>query len=178
MAPGLERPDPSPHPACTSVGVRGASAGPQPAPWGAQSKLQPGLGTPHPNTVGSARHLPPKLPAPPKNVETAHPPPCPRTHFPPTPALRPEPAAGPERRGPGGARAHKSPARSPCSSPSFSILPRSQVELGGLKRRVNEASVQNDSFLNQTACSVLGKWDAHLNLIHPPPAATARYLPT
>ena len=53
--------------------------------------------------------------------------------------------------------ASASRARSSCSWPSFSILPRSQVELGGLKRRVNEASVQNDSFLNQTACSVLGK---------------------
>lgn len=53
--------------------------------------------------------------------------------------------------------AHKSPARGPCSSPSFSMLPGSQVELGGLKRRVNEASVQNDSFLNQAARSVLGK---------------------
>lgn len=54
-------------------------------------------------------------------------------------------------------RHNKSRARSSWPWPSFSILPRSQVELGGLKRRVNEASVQNDSFLNQTACSVLGK---------------------
>lgn len=56
-----------------------------------------------------------------------------------------------------GTRRNKSGTRSSWPWPSFSILPRSQVELGGLKRRVNEASVQNDSFLNQTACSVLGK---------------------
>lgn len=150
-----------------------------PAPWALArpAQAEAWLGTPHPGRVGLARLPLPELPAPPKNVKTAHPPWARPARFPPTPARRPDPGRGPARRGPGGLRATKG-ARRPCSSPSFSILPWSQVELGGLKRRVNEASVQNDSFLNQTACSVLGKWDAHLNLIHPPPAATAMYLPT
>lgn len=151
-----------PSPASPSTQRPGARGADYSLAWG-----PPNLGK-----VDSAWHPPPKLPAPSKKCEHRPSPLVSQCTFP-TDA-RSEALRGAAL----GDRVHKSPARSPCSSPSFSILPRSQVELGGLKQRVNEASVQNDSFLNQTACSVLGKWDAHLNLIHPPPAATAMYLPT
>lgn len=112
--------------------------------------------------VVGARPPPPTLPARPKPAKPAASPtfwPC-RSPTNARPLGRAGKARAPVRlaavRSPG-TRRNKSRARSPCSWPSFSILPRSQVELGGLKRRVNEASVQNDSFLNQTACSVLGK---------------------
>lgn len=135
---------------CPNLGPRDSWA---PAAFG----LAPGG-----SRVVGARPPPPTLPARPKPANPALSPlfwPC----RPPTNA-RPLGRAGKARapvwlgaaRSPG-TRRNKSRPRGSCSWPSFSILPRSQVELGGLKRRVNEASVQNDSFLNQTACSVLGK---------------------
>lgn len=138
---------------------------------------------PHTRRVVRAQSSSPAVPARPKPANPPGPPRSGLADLPPPPARweglgRRGPLCGPDLWGPRGPGATKARPAAPAPGPSFSILPRSQVELRGLKRRVNEASVQNDSFLNQTACSVLGKWDAHLNRIHPPPAATAMYLPT
>lgn len=66
-------------------------------------------------SVGSARRPPPRLPAPPKKVQTApFPLISPRT-FPTDAAQRREPGRGPARRGPGGPRATK--ARPAASAP-------------------------------------------------------------
>lgn len=135
---------PAPVPSAQRPGASGADRGLAggPRPWGGWARpWHPPQSCPHPLRPG-------KPPRPPGSRQAGSPPPPARWEA----GARERPCAG----RPGGP-AHKSPARSPGSSPSFSILPRSQVELGGLKRRVNEASVQNDSFLNQAACSVLGK---------------------
>lgn len=139
----------------------GAWVGGGPRTWGRWTPGRCGIRPPTRRVLG-VRPPPLTLPARPKPANSAGSPlfwPC-KSPTNTRPLGRAGKARAPMRLGAvrsPGTRRNKSRARSSCSWPSFSILPRSQVELGGLKRRVNEASVQNDSFLNQTACSVLGK---------------------